>query len=252
MSADRQPGSRSAASWDHYLSPRDRDVLAASGFGARMGFGARPALLIVDVNYNFCGDAPTPILDAIRKRRTACGDDAWAAVGRIATLLAACRARNLPVLYSTNQRRPDGFDAGSWRWKNSRSLENSAADIEGNAIVAEIAPSPCDVVVVKTKPSAFFGTPLLSFLVDLKVDSLLVCGGTTSGCVRATVIDAFSNNLRCAVVAEACFDRIEASHAMSLFDMHAKYADVVSLDEAKAFVGSLRDDLFELPGGRSR
>lgn len=237
--------------WAKYLSSRDREVLKLSGFGARMGFGSRPGLMIVDVNYNFCGDAPAPILESIRRRRTACGEDAWRAVDHIGKLAEACRARRLPVFYSTNQRRPDGFDAGSWRWKNSRAWENNEADIRGNEIVAAIAPQPSDIVVTKTKPSAFFGTPLLSFMYDLKVDSLLVCGGSTSGCVRATVIDAFSNNIRCAVVAEACFDRIEVSHAVSLFDLHAKYADVIDLPDALAFVGALPCGLFELPEGRA-
>jgi nicotinamidase-related amidase len=237
--------------WSKYLTPRDRQVLERSGYGARMGYGRRPALMIVDVSYNFCGDAPAPILDSIARWRNSCGEDAWRAIDRIKPLAAACRARGVPVFYSTNQRRPDGFDAGSWRWKNARELEDNDADIRGNRIVADIAPQPQDVVVYKTKPSAFFGTPLLSFLIDLKVDSLLVCGVSTSGCVRATVIDAFSNNLRCAVIADGCFDRIEASHAINLFDMHAKYADVVTSDEAIAFVESLPERLFELPGARA-
>ena len=238
-------------SWAKYLTTRDRQVLQLSGFGARMGFGLRPGLMIVDVNYNFCGDTPAPILESIRTRRTSCGEDAWTAVGHIRKLLDACHARGMPVFYSTNQRRPDGFDAGSWRWKNSRSVENSEADHRGNEIVAAIAPQPSDIVITKTKPSAFFGTPLLSFLCDLKVDSLLVCGGSTSGCVRATVIDAFSSNIRCAVVADACFDRIEVSHAISLFDLHAKYADVIGVGEALAFVDSLPRGMFDLPKGEA-
>lgn len=87
-------------------------------------------------------------------------------------------------------------------------------------------------MVCKAKPSAFFGTPLLSVLIDLGVDSLVVCGGTTSGCVRATVVDAFSYNLAVAVAAEATFDRIEASHWMSLYDLNLKYAEVVSVGAA--------------------
>ena len=117
-------------------------------------------------------------------------------------------------------------------------------------IVDAIAPHPLDFVIAQTKPSVFFGTPFLAMLLDLKVDSLIVCGGTTSGCVRATAVDAFSHNLRCAVVAEACFDRLQASHAMSLVDLHAKYADVVGCDEALGFIGSLEPGLFILPPSR--
>jgi len=235
--------------WMQYITERDRKVLDASGYGANMGFGQRPALMIVDVSTNFVGGEPAPILESIKRWRNSCGEEGWAAVKVIRKLIDACHARELPVFYSTNTRRPDGFDAGSWRWKNSRELEDVEEDILSNEIVAEIAPAPQDVVVLKTKPSAFYGTPLNSFLIDLKVDSLLVVGVSTSGCVRATVIDAFSNNYRVAVVAEGCFDRVEVSHAINLCDMHAKYADVVSLKETLAFINTLPKGLFTLPRG---
>jgi nicotinamidase-related amidase len=115
--------------------------------------------------------------------------------------------------------------------------------------VAEIAPQPRDIVICKQKPSVFFGTPLASFLTLLGADSLIVTGTTTSGCVRATVIDAFSHNYRVSVVEEGCFDRSQASHAINLCDMHAKYADIVKLDEALAFIESLPRGLFDLPKG---
>ena len=235
--------------WMQYMSARDKAVLEASGYGANMGFGKRPALMIVDVSYNFVGAEPAPILESIKRWRNSCGEEGWAAIKVIRRLLDACHERELPVFYSTNTRRPDGFDAGSWRWKNSRELEDTEAEIGGNEIVADIAPSPQDVVLLKTKPSAFYGTPFNSFLVDLKVDSLIVVGVSTSGCVRATVIDAFSNNYRVAVVGEGCFDRVELSHAINLCDMHAKYADVVGVEEALAFIGSLPKGMFEIPGG---
>ena len=235
--------------WTRFLTARDKAVFDASGYGAKMGFGARPALMIVDVNYNFVGERPEPILESIKQWRNSCGLEGWEAIKVIRKLLDAARAKELPVVYSTNTRRPDGFDAGSWRWKNARELEDNAQDIRGNEIVADIAPEPRDIVIRKTKASAFFGTPLLSFLIDLKVDSLLVCGVSTSGCVRATVIDAFSNNLRCAVVEDACFDRSEVSHAVNLCDMHAKYADVLQSADVLAFIRGLRDGMFELPKG---
>ncbi len=235
--------------WAKFLTSRDREILQASGYGARMGFGSRPALMIVDVSYNFVGEAPAPILESIKRWRNSCGEEGWAALKIIRRLIDASHDRGLPVFYSTNTRRPDGFDAGSWRWKNARELEDNEQEIDGNRIVADIAPSPQDVVIYKTKPSAFFGTPLLSFLYDLKVDSLFVCGVSTSGCVRATVIDAFSNNIRVAVVQEGCFDRVEVSHAINLCDMHAKYSDVVSIEESLAHIASLPNGLFDLPKG---
>ena len=148
-------------------------------------------------------------------------------------------------------RREDRWDAGSWAWKNPRSTEKPRTDEgkDGYTIVPQIAPQPRDLVIYKHKPSAFFGTPLVSFLVQLGVDSLLLTGTTTSGCVRATAIDAFSYNYRVAVVEEGCFDRSQASHAVSLCDMHAKYADVVKLEDALRFVDSLPPRMFELPRG---
>lgn len=235
--------------WDRFLTPRDREAFAASGYAAPMGFGARPALMIIDVSYNFCGERPEPLLQSIRTWRNSCGEEAWRAIAQIRRLIDACHARGLPVFYSTNTRRLDGFDAGAWRWKNARELENPEREIKGNTIVAEIAPVPQDIVVYKTKPSAFYGTPLLSFIVDLRVDTLVVCGVSTSGCVRATVIDAFSNNLRVQVVEEACFDRSESSHAINLCDMNAKYADVISCDTALAAIINTPLGLFELPRG---
>ena len=235
--------------WDSFLTERDREVFAASGYSAPVGFGDRPALMIVDVSYNFCGDRPEPILESIAKWRNSCGDDAWRAIAVIRRLIDACHERGLPVFYSTNTRRLDGFDAGAWRWKNARELEDAHKEIAGNEIVKEIAPAPQDVVILKTKPSAFFGTPLLSFLFDLKVDTLMVCGVSTSGCVRATVIDAFSNNLRVQVVEDACFDRSEASHAINLADMNAKYADVISSGFALEAMAARPKGLFELPRG---
>jgi maleamate amidohydrolase len=235
--------------WDRFLTPRDREVFAASGYAAPMGFGQRPALFIVDVSYNFCGDKPEPLLKSIARWRNSCGEEAWTAIAVIRRLIDTCHARQLPVFYSTNTRRADGFDAGAWRWKNARELEDAEKEIAGNEIVSAIAPSPHDVVILKTKPSAFFGTPLLSFLVDLKVDTLMVCGVSTSGCVRATVIDAFSNNLRVQVIEDACFDRSEASHAINLADMNAKYSDVISSSVAIDHLKTVPTGLFALPTG---
>jgi maleamate amidohydrolase len=238
--------------WNKFLSERDKQVFAAAGYATRQGFGQRPAILVVDVNYAFCGDRPEPILDSIKRWRNSCGAEAWEGVKAIKRLLAAARARGLPVIYSTGTRRDDDWDRGSWNWKNSRAAERPRAQAsgqDGNTIVPDIAPQPQDIVIEKLKPSAFFGSPLLSFLVLLGADSLIIAGTTTSGCVRATVVDAFSNNYRVAIVEEGCFDRSQASHALSLCDMNAKYADVVRLEETLAYIEALPKGLFNLPAG---
>jgi len=117
------------------------------------------------------------------------------------------------------------------RWKASQVTGNDPSLPHGDVIVDELTPRAGETVVCKQlKPSAFSGTQLSSLLFFLQVDTLIVTGMTTSGCVRATVVDAFQLNLRVIVPHEACADRSQISHKVSLFDMHMKYADVVSLD----------------------
>jgi len=220
--------------WDKFLTERDKAVFAASGYGAHAGFGKRPALLVIDVNWAFCGERPEPILESIKRWRNSCGEESWVALEYIKSLIEAARGRGLPVIYTTGERRPDNWDAGSWRLKSTRADETGGAvhnDIDGNEIVAMIAPGPRDIVIKKQKPSGFFGTPLASFLTLLGCDSVIVVGTTTSGCVRATAVDAVQNGFRPMVVREAVGDRSAAAHDQSLFDLNAKYADVVSLEE---------------------
>lgn len=230
--------------WEKFLTPQDSAVLRASGFGSAAGFGSKPALLIIDVSYGYTGEKPEPILESIKKWRGSCGADAWLAVAVIKKIAEAFRNRRLPVIYTTEYSRSDGWDIGSWAWKNPRSTERPDPRFDPNQIIAELAPQPQDLVVLKQKPSGFFGSSLLSYLVLLGCDSVVVTGTATSGCVRATVIDAFSNNLRVSVVEDGCFDRIQASHALSLCDIHAKYGDVVSSNDILTHVATLNDDLF--------
>lgn len=237
--------------WDLFLTERDKKVFEASGHGRRAGFGERPALLVIDVNYNFCGDKPEPILRSIERWPHSCGEEAWAAIRVIQRLLTACRAKRLPVFYSTNDFRSDGFDLGGWSLKAGRINEDIVRDVDGNAIVAEVAPLAGDILVRKQKPSVFHGTPLLDYLITLKVDSVIFVGTTTSGCVRAAVIDAFSYNFRCTIAEDGCFDRSIASHAINLCDMNAKYGDVLPSEEIIDYVTGLGSDLFVLPGSNT-
>jgi nicotinamidase-related amidase len=104
-------------------------------------------------------------------------------------------------------------------------------------------------VIYKQKPSGFFGTPMTGYLTQLQCDSVIVTGTTTSGCVRATVVDAFSYNYRVAMVEEGCFDRSQASHAMTLCDLGAKYADIVKSAEVLSYFDTLQPGMFDLPKG---
>ena len=241
--------------WNRFLTERDKQVFGAAGYGRRAGFGERPVILVIDVNYNFTGDKPEPILESIKRWPNSCGEEAWESMRHTRKLLEAGRGKGIPVIYTTGAMRADGWDRGSWAWKNSRtgewrSVEDPrATNLDGNEINAEVAPGPRDIVIEKLKPSGFHGTPLNSFLINLKADSILMVGTTTSGCVRASVIDGFSENYRIALVEEGCFDRSEASHAINLCDMNAKYADVVGVDETIEYIESLPDGLFDLPPG---
>lgn len=224
--------------WDRFLTGRDQAVIEAAGFGARMGLGQRPALLVVDMTYNFCGDRPEPVLDSIKRWRASCGEAAWEAIPRIAVLIAAARKAGLPVVYSLRDESPGG------NGKNRRRGEDSR---EGNRIVAELAPGQRDILIAKRKPSAFFGTNLLETLTRWRCDTLVIAGCTTSGCVRATAVDGYSHDFQVAVPADAVFDRAEVSHAIGLFDLNAKYADVMDTGALAAYFGSLPQDLFDWP-----
>jgi maleamate amidohydrolase len=206
-------------SWRDLVGARDQEVLDAAGYGHAVGFGAAPALLVVDVTYGFVGRAPLPVLEAIQTYPSAVGEAGWEAVDVIELLLTAARRASVPVLYSAGTGEPG-------RWADKRpSHHRQPAD--AYEIVDRIAPRPDESVIRKAKPSAFFGSRLSERLEDLGVDSLIVCGGTTSGCVRATVVDAFSHDLRVAVVEDAVFDRVQLSHTAALLDMEQKYADVL-------------------------
>ncbi len=219
--------------WARLLSDSDRELVERARFGRRVGFGSRPALLVIDVQNYMVGPPP----GSSHSYPSAC-PDARDALPGIAELASAVRAGGGPVVYTQNQFRRDGADMGVYARK--RDLIDSEGwcleGSEGAAIHEAVAPAPEDIVLVKHKPSAFLGTPLLGLLVDRAVDTVLVVGGSTSNCVRATAVDAASYNFRTIVVQECVFDRFEVSHLTALFDLDRQYADVVSLDDALAGV----------------
>ena len=228
------------AIWNSYLTDADQKVLAVSGYGAAGPLPQRPALLVIDVTHDFCGPEGADRVAAARACRTACGPAAWAAVGHIRPLLAAARAGGAPVIYT----RRDPARLAQRRRKSARAAED---DPQGNEIVAPIAPVPGEPLLGKTKPSAFWRTDLAARLAALGCDGVVLTGGTTSGCVRATAVDAFNHDLSVLLVPEAVFDRFDASHAMSLFDLQAKYADLV--DGAAA--ARLLREAYHAPNPRS-
>lgn len=211
--------------WDGFLTPRDREVFARAGYGRTGGYGERPAVLVVDATEEFCGP-DVPVLEAIEVAPLASGEAAWTAVRTLQPLLRAARARRIPVLYSVMEDRSGRVTSWSAKRGSDDAFAVRAAARPGQ-VVRALQPLEGDLVIAKAKASVFHGTQLHDWLTERDVDTLIVCGGTTSGCVRATAVDAFSYGYRTVVVQDACFDRGEASHWMSLFDLQQKYADVV-------------------------
>ncbi len=221
--------------WDDIITESDKEIFIKSGHvGRRIEFGDKPALVIIDVTYNFVGDKPEPILKSIERFPLSCGENGWNAVYQIASLLPLARDKQIPIIYST------GHPVLRWAIQggNPRIME-VIKNKTGRDIVREIAPAANDIVINKITPSIFLGTPLLNLLIPLKVDTLLFCGGVTSGCVRASVVDGASYGFKVGIIEEGTFDRGEVSHKVNLFDMNAKYASVVSMAEIKDYLSKL-------------
>lgn len=216
--------------WSDFISQDDEARYAAAGFGKPAGMGERPALLVIDVQYRTVGDTPKPFYASLEDYRTSCGEEGWKAVANIARVLAAFRERDLPVLYP-HVAPKQSYDSGRLGAKVPALMDVAE---RGYAFVPDVAPREGDILLPKRHPSAFFGTPLASYLIDRRVDTLVVTGATTSGCVRSSVVDAFAYNFHVVVPHDAVYDRARSVHQVNLFDMAQKYADVMSTDEAVA------------------
>lgn len=214
--------------WEGIISEEEQRAYQASGFGRSSGLGKRPALLIIDVQYRTVGTRPMPFWQAIEEFPTSCGEVGWGAVGNIVKLLDVFRSRGWPVLYP-HVAPKESYDLGRLAEKVPALMGVAA---KGYEFVAEVAPQENDVLLPKKHPSAFFGTPLTSYLIDLGADTLVVTGCTTSGCVRGSVVDGFAYNFRMLVPEDAVYDRSATSHAVNLFDMASKYADVMNTEGA--------------------
>lgn len=204
----------------------DLDANYAGVYGTRVGFGLRPALILVD----FCQGYFDPACDLYSGV-----EDALASALRIR---AAARAAGIPVILTNVVYHPSAIDGGRF-YEKAAPLRYFLAGSPMGAWPVGLVPEPDELIISKQYPSAFFGTSLASTLTALSVDSVLLTGLTTSGCIRASCVDAMSHGFRTAVVADACGDRHAAPHDANLFDMNAKYADVVREGEAVAFLQSL-------------
>lgn len=223
--------------WWEELFADDRE--AYQSFAQQQDRGANPAVVVIDTIRSFVGSAGLSMTEAINEWPTSCGPHAHDALPAIAELLAAARAcgpERVPVIHL----RPCGDNArlGS-AVKRGTAANPLAARAEALEFVAESLPLPHELVIMKTRASAFFDTPLSGYLRACRVDALLVAGTTTSGCVRASVVDAFSYGFAPFVVEQAVFDRSDLSAGVSLFEMNAKYADVIQLADATRWLTRL-------------
>ena len=226
--------------WRGAIPDDDLAVLGATGPRARLPISGRVALLVVDVTYNFTGDKGDEHLASIAKFSASCGPYAWRAIPHIARLLAAARAASIPTIFSRAV--SDASPLSGHAWSRTRELRPLRGRTEesrkrGNDFPPEIAPLPSELVIEKTKASAFFGTPLEAHLNDLGIDHVVIAGCTTSGCVRATVLDANYRNYGVTVVEEAVFDRYRSSHIVNLFDIDQKYATVRPIADVLGPIG---------------
>jgi nicotinamidase-related amidase len=214
--------------WNSMVSDGERERITNAGFGRRCGLGARPALMIIDAQRYMVGPVEP---DDAAVYPASCGDAGREALANSRVLAQTFRSRGWVVIYTRFEVAADGSETSV----NSKvSMPEGAGWLRGTPgaeIVPALAPRTGDVVVVKNKPSAFQGTPLLPILLDRGVDTLVVTGGSTSNCVRATVVDAASLNYRVIVPAECVFDRVDISHRIALFDIDRMYGDVVRLED---------------------
>lgn len=198
------------------------------GLGARVGFGARPAVLVIDFikAYTTPGSplyAAPGVPDAVRAS---------------VPVLDAARAMGVPLIYTMVTYAPDGRDGGIFV-KKVPALRGLTREAPIAQIVDELAPQPGDLVIEKKYASAFFGTPVAATLTAMGVDTLILVGCSTSGCIRASAVDGMQHGFRVIVPRECVGDRAPGPHEANLFDIDGKYGDVVAADEVLAYLRRL-------------
>jgi maleamate amidohydrolase len=212
---------------DQPSKQNDEEFFKQRGFGLRIGFGERPALIVIDMLKAFTN--PDMMLGANLDKE----------IAATKPLLKAAHDRKIPVIFSTViYEDADLKDAGIWALKQ-KGVVTLKKGTPGVEVDDRLEFGKTDTLLVKKYASCFFGTDLVSRLMSHNVDTLIITGCTTSGCVRATAVDACQTGFRPVVVREAVGDRSAAAHEQSLFDLNAKYADVVGLEEALQYLQNI-------------
>lgn len=208
---------------DHLETRRDRRE-------KRMGFGASPAVLVIDMTYAYFDP----------KSHLGYGAEAgWKAVASLAPLLAEARKKNVPIIYSRSAPLKSKTSELKGLGRKHTNPEETWEHSKMNAIVEELAPEENDLVIDKFRASIFFGTPLISYLIFHRIDTLILTGTSTSGCVRTSAADASSYNYHNVIPKECVFDREPLWHDVTLAVLGQKYADVVSVSEVTSYLKGL-------------
>ena len=198
------------------------------GFANRVGFGDKPALLVIDCNHGCADPSISPIGIAMDEE-----------IAQIRRLLDLARAKDFPVVHTTVVYSEGQFRDGGWFIKKVPALEVLRPDTKEVQIVPELAPQPGELVIEKRFPSGFYGTNMHSYLTRCGIDTVVITGNSTSGCVRATAIDAVSAGFRVIVPRQCVADRVHMSHLVNLFDIDSKYGDVMDVDDVIAALQQL-------------
>lgn len=198
--------------------------------------GPRPALVLIDLYRLAYEGGPLPVAEVAKTYPSSCGIAGWTAMPPTVRLIAAAREQRIPIFYTTGHA-PKSANAGPLQATKRKGRPLQPSDFE---IQDEFKPHDSDVIIVKERASAFFGTLLTAHLTRLGIQSLIIAGESTSGCVRASAVDAYSHGYHVTVVEECCFDRSELSHKVNLFDLHHKYADVMSVSEVTEHLANMK------------
>lgn len=214
--------------WDHLLNDETRALLERRQ--PRPILGRRPAILAVDLYDLVYDGGPRPVRELMEKYPASCGEYAWAALPGTVELYETARAHDVPIIHVTYDTRAE-TNPKPIHPTNRRRRQ---PDLNLYRLKTELANRPGELVIYKKRASAFFGTPTCAFLNEMKIDSLIVVGESTSGCVRSSVVEAASYGYPVSVVADCVYDRYPLNHEVSLLDMHLKYATVVDLTSTLA------------------
>jgi nicotinamidase-related amidase len=220
--------------WKDIVSQDILDIYAI--YQRKVSVGPNPALLAIDLYECVYAGGPQPPAKLAKSHPNSCGHYAYDAIEPTKRLFAAARGAGLPIFYSTGDTR----DESRPNFVSATKRVRPPVKASEYAIRPEFKPQPNDVVITKQRASAFYGTPLLAHLTQLGIQTVIVCGESTSGCVRASAVDAYSSGFHVVLAEECCFDRSELSHKVNLFDMHHKYVDVMHVDEVVAHLDGMK------------